>query len=41
MRSLDAPPPPERVVELAEAWRPFSSWAIVLLRYAGGRDGVA
>jgi DNA-3-methyladenine glycosylase II len=38
---LDGPPSPERFAELAEAWRPFRTWATVLLRYAGGRDGIA
>jgi DNA-3-methyladenine glycosylase II len=37
---LEAPPPRERFAELAERWRPFRTWATVLLRYAGGRDGV-
>ncbi len=36
---LDQPPSPERFAELAEAWRPFRTWATVLLRYAGERDG--
>jgi DNA-3-methyladenine glycosylase II len=35
---LDRPPSPERFGELAEAWRPFRTWAIVLLRYAAERD---
>jgi DNA-3-methyladenine glycosylase II len=35
---LDQPPSPERFAELAEAWRPFRTWASVLLRYAGDRD---
>jgi DNA-3-methyladenine glycosylase II len=26
---------------LAEPWRPFRTWAGVLIRYAGGREGVA
>jgi DNA-3-methyladenine glycosylase II len=37
---LEAPPAPARFAELAEAWRPFRTWASVLLRYAGSRDGV-
>jgi DNA-3-methyladenine glycosylase II len=37
---LDQPPTPERFAELAEAWRPFRTWASVLLRYAGSRDDV-
>ena len=35
---LDQPPSPERFAELAEAWRPFRTWASVLLRYAAERD---
>lgn len=38
---LDPPLSHERFTELAERWRPFRTWASVLLRYAGGRDGVA
>ncbi|HZU20933.1 MAG TPA: hypothetical protein VE982_06915 [Gaiellaceae bacterium] len=38
---LDAPPSDERLAELAQAWRPFRTWASVLLRFAGGREGVA
>jgi DNA-3-methyladenine glycosylase II len=38
--TLDAPPSPERFAELAEGWRPFRTWATVLVRYAGERDGV-
>ncbi len=38
---LDGPPSPERLAELADAWRPFRTWATVLLRYAGGIDGIA
>jgi DNA-3-methyladenine glycosylase II len=38
--ALDAPPSPERFAELAEPWRPFRTWATVLLRYAGGIDGI-
>lgn len=29
---------PERFAELAEAWRPFRTWATVLLRYADARE---
>jgi DNA-3-methyladenine glycosylase II len=39
--TLDRPPSPERFAELAERWRPFRTWATVLLRYAGERDGVS
>ena len=39
--ALDAPPSPERFADLAEPWRPFRTWASVLLRYAGERDQVA
>jgi DNA-3-methyladenine glycosylase II len=34
---LDAPPDAERLAELAERWRPFRTWAIVLIRLAGDR----
>jgi len=34
---LDAPPDPEAFTALAEAWRPFRTWAVVLLRVAGDR----
>jgi DNA-3-methyladenine glycosylase II len=37
---LHGPPSPERFAELAEPWRPFRTWATVLLRYAGGIDGI-
>jgi len=37
---LDEPPSDERLVELAEPWRPFRTWASVLLRSAGGRAGL-
>jgi DNA-3-methyladenine glycosylase II len=36
---LDRPPSPERLAELAQEWRPFRTWASVLLRYAGDRGG--
>ncbi len=26
---------------IAESWRPFRTWAAVLLRVAGDRDGIA
>jgi DNA-3-methyladenine glycosylase II len=32
---LDAPPSPERFAEMAEVWRPFRTWAAVLIRLAG------
>jgi DNA-3-methyladenine glycosylase II len=35
---LDQPPSPERFAELAQAWRPFRTWASMLLRYAVDRD---
>ncbi len=35
----DQPLEPERFRELAEPWRPFRTWATVLLRVAGDRDG--
>jgi DNA-3-methyladenine glycosylase II len=35
---LDQPPSPERFAELAEAWRPFRTWASVLLRYAADKE---
>ena len=34
----DTPPSPERFAELAEPWRPFRTWASVLLRYAGAGE---
>ena len=34
---LPAPPSPERLHELAEAWKPFRTWAAVLIRAATGR----
>jgi DNA-3-methyladenine glycosylase II len=34
---LPAPPSPARVAEIAEAWRPFRTWAAVLLRAAAPR----
>ncbi|MDQ3630436.1 MAG: DNA-3-methyladenine glycosylase 2 family protein, partial [Actinomycetota bacterium] len=36
LRELDA----ERFTALAEAWRPFRTWATVLLRVAAERDGL-
>ena len=32
---------PGKMSTLAEAWRPFRTWAGVLIRVAGDRDGVA
>ena len=37
LESLNA----ERFIELAENWRPFRTWATVLLRVAAERDGLA
>ncbi|MDX6676575.1 MAG: DNA-3-methyladenine glycosylase, partial [Solirubrobacteraceae bacterium] len=37
---LDAPPDPAAWATMAERWRPFRTWAIVLLRVAGNRAGV-
>jgi DNA-3-methyladenine glycosylase II len=34
---LDVPPSPQRFAEIAEHWRPFRTWAMVLIRLAGGR----
>lgn len=34
---LEAPPGLERLTEMAEAWRPFRTWATVLIRLAGDR----
>jgi DNA-3-methyladenine glycosylase II len=34
---LDAPPSPQRFAEMAEVWRPFRTWATVLIRLAGDR----
>jgi hypothetical protein len=31
------PPTPDRVAELAEPWRPFRTWAAVLIRAAASR----
>jgi DNA-3-methyladenine glycosylase II len=38
---LDHPPTPGELATIAEAWRPFRTWAGVLLRVAGDRDGIA
>ncbi|MEY2513328.1 MAG: DNA-3-methyladenine glycosylase [bacterium] len=37
---LDAPPDAATWAAMAERWRPFRTWAIVLLRVAGNRAGV-
>ena len=34
---LDEPPTLEQFQEMGEQWRPFRTWASVLLRYAGAR----
>lgn len=34
---LDGPPGPEEFARIAEAWRPFRTWAVVLIRAAAGR----
>jgi DNA-3-methyladenine glycosylase II len=34
---LDAPPGPEEFARIAEPWRPFRTWAVVLIRAAAGR----
>jgi DNA-3-methyladenine glycosylase II len=34
---LDAPPTIEQFTEIAEPWRPFRTWAIVLIRLAADR----
>jgi len=38
---LSEPPALERFAELSEAWRPFRTWATVLLRLAGARGAAA
>ncbi len=35
---LAAPPTREQLTQLAQAWRPFRTWATVLLRLAGDRE---
>jgi DNA-3-methyladenine glycosylase II len=37
---LDHPATPAEISSLAEAWRPFRTWAGVLIRVAGDRDGL-
>jgi len=34
---LDAPPGPEEFASIAEPWRPFRTWAVVLIRAVAGR----
>ena len=34
---LDAPPGPDEFARIAEPWRPFRTWAVVLIRAAAGR----
>ena len=34
---LDAPPGPQEFARIAEPWRPFRTWAVVLIRAAAGR----
>jgi DNA-3-methyladenine glycosylase II len=38
---LAAPVTPPELAAIAEGWRPFRTWAAVLARVAGDRDGVA
>ncbi len=38
---LRTTPGPEDMTRLAEAWRPFRTWAAVLIRVAGDRAGIA
>jgi DNA-3-methyladenine glycosylase II len=38
---LAHPATPNELSKLAEAWRPFRTWAGVLIRVAGDRDGIA
>jgi DNA-3-methyladenine glycosylase II len=37
---LDSPPTVDRLAEMAEAWRPFRTWTMVLIRLAGDRGTV-
>ncbi len=37
--ALEEPPSVERFTEMAAAWRPFRTWATVLIRLAGDRSG--
>ena len=34
---LDAPPGPQEFARIAEPWRPFRTWTVVLIRAAAGR----
>ena len=36
-----APAGPEELARIAENWRPFRTWAAVLIRAAGDRAGLA
>jgi DNA-3-methyladenine glycosylase II len=38
---LEHPASPAELARIAEAWRPFRTWAAVLIRVAGDRDGVS
>ncbi len=38
---LPGPLRPDQLTELGERWRPFRTWAVVLLRIAGDRAGLA
>jgi len=37
---LDGAPSPARLREIAEPWRPYRTWATVLVRYAGNAAGL-
>jgi 3-methyladenine DNA glycosylase/8-oxoguanine DNA glycosylase len=37
---LDDVPEPEAFLARAESWRPFRTWALVLIRLAGYRQGL-
>ena len=38
---LPAAPGPQEMERVAEGWRPFRTWAAVLIRVAGDRAGIA
>jgi DNA-3-methyladenine glycosylase II len=38
---LAAPATPQELAVIADAWRPYRTWAAVLMRVAGDRDGLA
>jgi DNA-3-methyladenine glycosylase II len=38
--ALDHPPTPGELEQLAEPWRPFRTWASVMIRVAGDRLGL-